>query len=79
MGQNTFTVGGFRNWKKVKGKNCYFQDHIGKHPNSAHKVAEQMCNDLMNQWQHLQRVVNHFTTEQIVNNQLQLKASIYIV
>ena len=33
----------------------------------------------MNQWQHLQRVVDHFTTEQIANNWLQLKASIYIV
>ncbi|KAL4652820.1 hypothetical protein ACB092_01G259300 [Castanea dentata] len=38
-----------------------------------------MCKDLMNQWQHLQRVVDHFTTEQIANNQLQLKASIFIV
>ncbi|KAL0003158.1 hypothetical protein SO802_016939 [Lithocarpus litseifolius] len=38
-----------------------------------------MCKDLMNQWQHLQRVVDHFTTEQIANNRLQLKASIYIV
>ena len=27
---------------------------------------------------HLQRVVNHFTTEQIANNQLQLKATVFI-
>ena len=33
----------------------------------------------MNQWQHLQRVVNHFTTEQITNNRLQLKATVFIV
>ena len=32
----------------------------------------------MNQCQHLQRVVDHFTTEQIANNRLQLKASIFI-
>ncbi|XP_050249314.1 uncharacterized protein LOC126696671 [Quercus robur] len=38
-----------------------------------------MCKDLMNQSQHLQRVVDHFTTEQIANNQLQLKATIFIV
>ena len=63
VGQNTFTIGGFRNRKKVGGKNCYFQGHIGKDPNSAHGVAEQMCKDLMNQWQHLQRVVDHFTTK----------------
>ena len=33
----------------------------------------------MNQWKHLQRVVDHFTTKQIANNWLQLKASIFIV
>ncbi|XP_075670301.1 uncharacterized protein LOC142640091 [Castanea sativa] len=38
-----------------------------------------MREDLMNQWQHLQRVVDHFTIEQIANNRLQLKALIYIV
>ena len=79
VGQNTFIVGGFRNWKKVGGKDCSFQVHIGKDPNSAHRVAEQMCKDLMNQSQHLQRVVDHFTTEQIANNRLQLKATIFIV
>ncbi|XP_030936530.1 uncharacterized protein LOC115961743 [Quercus lobata] len=51
----------------------------GKDHNSAHRVAEQMCKDLMNQSQHLQRVVDHFTTEQIANNRLQLKATIFIV
>ena len=79
MGQNTFIVGGFRNWRKVGCKDCYFQGHIGKNPNLAHRVAEQMCKDLMNQWQHLQRLVDHFTTKQIANNQLQLKASVFIV
>ncbi|XP_030959239.1 zinc finger MYM-type protein 1-like [Quercus lobata] len=79
VGQNTFIVGGFRNWKKVGGKDCSFQVHIGKDPNSAHRVAEQMCKDLMNQSQHLQRVVDHFTTEKIANNRLQLKATIFIV
>ncbi|XP_030923045.1 zinc finger MYM-type protein 1-like [Quercus lobata] len=79
VGQNTFIVGGFRNWKKVGGKDCYFQGHIGKDSNSAHRVAEQMCKDLMNQSQHLQRVVDHFTTEQIANNRLQLKATIFII
>ncbi|XP_075661315.1 uncharacterized protein LOC142631114 [Castanea sativa] len=38
-----------------------------------------MCKDLMNQWQHLQRVDDHFTTKKIANNQLQLKASVFIV
>jgi len=63
VGPNAFIVGGFRSWKKVGGKDCYFQGHIRKDPNSAHRVAEQMCKDLMNQSQHLQRIVDHFTTE----------------
>ena len=65
--------------KRLGGKDCYFQGHIGKDPNSAHRVAKQMCKDLMNQSQHLQRVVDHFTTTQIANNRLQLKATIFIV
>ena len=79
MGQNAFTVGGFRNWKEVGGKNCYFQSHIEIDPNSTHRVAEQICKDLMNQLQHLQKVIDHFSTEQITNYRLQLKASIYVV
>ena len=71
MGQNAFTVSGLRNWKKVGDKNCYFQSHIEKDPNSAHKVAKQMCKDLMKQSQHLQKGIDHFTKEQIANNQLQ--------
>ena len=65
--------------KRLGGKDCYFQGHIGKDPNSVHRVAEQMCKDLMNQWQHLKRVVDHFTIEQIANNRLQLKATVFIV
>ncbi|XP_075666076.1 uncharacterized protein LOC142635909 [Castanea sativa] len=38
-----------------------------------------MCKDLKSHTLHLQRVVNHFTTEQIASNRLQLKASIFIV
>lgn len=79
MGQNAFTVGGFRNWKKVGSKNCYFQSHIRKDPSLTHRVVEQMYKDLINQSQHLQKVIDHFTKEQIANNRLQLKASIYIV
>ena len=63
VGQNAFIVGGFRSWKKVGGNDCYFQGHIEKDRNSAHRVAEQICKDLMNQSQLLQRVVNLFTTE----------------
>ncbi|KAJ6811556.1 zinc finger MYM-type protein 1-like [Iris pallida] len=79
-GKNAFTVGGFDNWKKVKdGKNCAFLNHEGKHVNSIHNLAERSCEDLMNQSQHIQRMVGNFTSEQIKNNQFRLKVSIDIV
>ena len=53
VGQNAFTIGGFRNCKQIGSKNCYFQNYIRKDPNSAHRVAKQMSKDLMNQSQHL--------------------------
>ncbi|XP_062170522.1 uncharacterized protein LOC133876256 [Alnus glutinosa] len=39
--QRVFTIDGFKNWKKVRdGKNCAFLNHIGKDPNSFHRIAE---------------------------------------
>ncbi|XP_062143933.1 uncharacterized protein LOC133851507 [Alnus glutinosa] len=51
----------------------------GKDPNSFHRIAERSYEDLKNQSQHIQNVFENFTFEQIVNNQLQLKASIDVV
>ncbi|KAL4610519.1 hypothetical protein ACB092_08G056000 [Castanea dentata] len=67
-GQNAFTVNGFKNWKKVRnGESCSF--------NLPYKA----CQDLMNQSQHIDRIVGNFTSEQIVNNRVRLKASIDVV
>ena len=44
---------------------------MGKDPNSAYKVAKQMCKNLMKQSQHLQKGIDHLTKEQIANNRLQ--------
>ena len=75
--QNAFTLTGFKNWKKVKdGRNCDLLNHVGKDPNSPHKVAERSCEDLMNQSQHIQKVLDKFTSEEIANNRLRLTASI---
>ena len=79
-GQNTFTVNGFKSWKKVRnGENCSFSLHIGKDLNSTHRIAHKACLDLMNQSQHIDRVVRNFTSEQIANNRVRLKASIDVV
>ncbi|KAL4653293.1 hypothetical protein ACB092_01G292400 [Castanea dentata] len=78
--QNAFTVNGFKNWKKVRnGESCSFSLHIGKDLNSTHRFAHKACQDLMNQSQHIDRVVGNFTSEQIVNNRVRLKASIDVV
>jgi hypothetical protein len=78
--QRVFTIDGFKNWKKVRdGKNCAFLNHIGKDHNSFHRIAERSYEDLKNQSQHIQNVFENFTFEQIVNNRLQLKASIDVV
>ncbi|XP_059455941.1 uncharacterized protein LOC132186133 [Corylus avellana] len=52
---NAFTVYGFKNWKKVNGKDCAFLTHIGKNPNSRHRIAERSYNDLRNQSQSFQK------------------------
>ncbi|XP_028106588.1 uncharacterized protein LOC114305656 [Camellia sinensis] len=76
-GQQAFTVDGFQNWKKVRdGAKWAFLNHIGKYPNSFHNVAERSCEDWMNQFQHIQKVLDNFTSKQIVDNRLRLKVSI---
>ncbi|CAL9019916.1 unnamed protein product [Prunus brigantina] len=79
-GKNAFTLEGFQSWKKVRdGKNCSFLNHEGKDPNSPHKIAEISCLDLMNQSQHLQKVVENYSSQQIADNRLRLKATIEAV
>jgi hypothetical protein len=69
--QRVFTIDGFKNWKKVRdGKNCVFLNHIGKDPNSFHRIAERSYEDLKNQSQHIQNLFENFTSEQIANNRL---------
>ncbi|XP_071902843.1 uncharacterized protein [Coffea arabica] len=51
---SAFVLGGFNNWKKVNnGDNCAFLRHVGKSPNSFHRIAVKACNDLMNASQHI--------------------------
>jgi hypothetical protein len=78
--QRVFTIDGFRNWRKVRnGKDCAFLSHIGKDPNSFHRIAEKSYEDLKNQSQYIQNVFEKLTSEKIANNRLQLKASIDVV
>ncbi|XP_075645129.1 uncharacterized protein LOC142616131 [Castanea sativa] len=51
---------------------------MGK-PNSFHRASEQAMTDLMNQSQHIQKILENFNSDQIASNRLRLKASIDVV
>ena len=66
---HVFTKDGFRHWKKVNdGNNCSFLNHMAKEPNSFHRASEQAMIDLMNQSQHIQKVLENFNSDQIASN-----------
>ncbi|XP_021770498.1 zinc finger MYM-type protein 1-like [Chenopodium quinoa] len=76
-GSDTFTVKGFKNWKKVNnGKDCAFLCHMGKDSNSAHNFSTKCYFNLKNQSAHIEKVVEKVTAEEIVKNRLRLKTSI---
>jgi len=62
--QRVFIIDGFKNLKKVRDeKHCVFFNHILKNPNSLHRIAERLCEDLINQSQHIQKMFDNFTSE----------------
>ncbi|KAF5450063.1 hypothetical protein F2P56_030442, partial [Juglans regia] len=76
-GSDAFTIKGFDNWKKMNdGMNCPLIGHVGKDPNSPHKNAVKCCEDLMNQSRHIDKLVEKQVSQDMENNQLQLKTSI---
>ena len=79
-GSNTFTVDGFWSWKKVNdGVNCAFLNHVEKYHNSLHKIALKSCYDLVNPLQHIEKIVEKQTSQQVERNHIQLKVSIEVV
>ncbi|XP_077215543.1 uncharacterized protein LOC143850131 [Tasmannia lanceolata] len=53
-----------------------FLGHVGKDPNSPHKIAEKACHDLSNQSQHIDKLIEKKTSQEIENSRLRLKTSI---
>ncbi|XP_071911753.1 uncharacterized protein [Coffea arabica] len=77
---SAFVLGGFKNWKKVNnGDNCAFLRHVGKNPNSFHRIAVKACNDLMNASQHIGTFIEKQSFEQVEINRLRLQVSIDVV
>ena len=49
IGSDAFISIGFNNWKKVNVvMNCPLTHHVGKDPNSPHKIVVKCCEDLKN-------------------------------
>jgi hypothetical protein len=79
-GWDVFITNGFRNWKKVHDrKKCAFLTHIGEDPCSPHNNVVKSCEDLKQQLQHIDKLLNAQSTEQIQKNRLRVKTSIDVV
>ena len=50
--------------------------HVGKDPNSPHKIAVKCCEDLMNHSRHIDKLVEKQSSQEIEKNWLRLKTSI---
>jgi hypothetical protein len=74
-GLDAFTVKGFDNWKKVNnGMNYPLIGHVGKYPNSPHKIAVKCCEDLMKYSRHVEKLSEKQSSKEIKDNRLRLKA-----
>ena len=71
----TFTIVGFRNWKRVGGENCRLHHHVGN-ANSAHHLAMQQWQNLRNPSAHIDKVVDRLPPKKVMQNRLRLNATI---
>ncbi|XP_075504539.1 uncharacterized protein LOC142541978 [Primulina tabacum] len=72
----TFTVNGFRSWKRVNdGKRCALLMHVGG-ATSPHNNAVQSMGVFINASCHIDKVMNAQTAEEFKKNRLRLKATI---
>ncbi|XP_021864694.2 uncharacterized protein [Spinacia oleracea] len=76
---DTFTMQGFRNWKRVGGKDCVFVSHMGKDTNSAHAYSALCWENRKNPKGHVDTVIEKLAPKQIADNCLRLSVSITIV
>ena len=59
---DAFISTGFNKWKKVNdGMNCLLIRHVGKDPNSPHKIPVKCCEDLKNYSLHIDKLIEKQT------------------
>ena len=56
--------------------NCPLIRHVGKEPNSPHKIAVKCCEDLKNYSRHIDKLIEKQTSKELENNRLRLKTSV---
>ena len=68
-GSDAFISKSFNNWKNVKdGMNWPLIHHVGKEPNSPHKIAVKCCEDLKNYSRHIDKLIEKQTSKELENN-----------
>ncbi|KAK9079937.1 hypothetical protein SSX86_001612 [Deinandra increscens subsp. villosa] len=75
-GHDSFIVKGFKNWKKVRGKDCAFLKHIST---TQHRSALIFKENLLNQAAHIENVISKQNEELIMKNRLRLKTTIDVI
>jgi hypothetical protein len=76
-GSDAFVVKGFNNWKKVNDKrSCPLMVHVGRVPNTPHKIAVKCHEDLRNYSQHIGKLMEKKLAQELENNRLRLQTSI---
>ena len=71
----TFTIKGFKNWKRVNCKDCPLKKHKGD-GNSLHYIAMEKWENLRNPNQYIERRIHKQTEKEKKHNHLLLKTSI---
>jgi hypothetical protein len=74
----TFTIEGFRSWKRVNdGVKCALLMHMGS-PTSPHNNVVKSAEDLMKVSRHIDKVLNAKTIEEVQTNRLRLMTTIEV-
>jgi hypothetical protein len=69
FGSHAFTIKGFHNWKKVNnGMHCAFLGHMGNGPCFPHNNAVKYYDNLINQSQHIDKVIDKQISEEKLKN-----------
>ncbi|CAN1852250.1 Zinc finger MYM-type protein 1 [Linum perenne] len=70
---------GFDNWKRVHGKDCVFLNHVGSSSSSIHNKCVASAYALMKPSNHIDKVIQRISREDVAKHRLRLKTTIMVV